>query len=195
VHGFEICKRLKSGRRYQHIPIIMVTAIYKGWRMAADLKESYGVHATVEKPFEIHQIVKVLEDALRRTTDRPASDVLSAQAQRLYRDSVTAYRGGDLDAAAVALESAIEIDPLSATLRHHLGLLHGQRGNDFAAIHELEMAVDLDPGRFQTLRNLAVLYQKHGFRRKACEFWERALVEAPDEPTQKDIRNILLRLL
>jgi DNA-binding response OmpR family regulator len=197
VHGFEICKRLKGSRRYQHIPIIMVTAMYKGWRMAADLKEAYGVHATVEKPFDIHHLVRVLEEALagRSGSERSSPDNLSAEAQRLYKDSATAYRAGDLDGAATALVAAVAIDPLSATLRHQLGLLHAQRGQDFAAMQELEAAVDLDPTRFQTLRNLAVLYQKHGFRRKSCEIWERALSYAPDEPTRTEIRTVLLKLL
>ena len=197
VHGFDICKRLKASRRYQHIPIIMVTAMYKGWRMAADLKESYGVHATVEKPFDIHHLVRLLEEALagRPVTERPSAEVLSAEAQRLYKDSAASYRAGDLDSAVATLTAAVAIDPLSSTLRHQLGLLQAQRGQDFAAIQELEAAVDLDPARFQTLRNLAVLYQKHGFRRKSCEIWERALAHGPDEATRTEIRNILLKLL
>ena len=87
------------------------------------------------------------------------------------------------------------IDPLSASLRHQLGLLYAQRGHDFAAIQELEMAVDLDATRFQALRNLAVLYQRRGFRRKACELWERALAQAPDDATRQEIRALLVQLL
>jgi DNA-binding response OmpR family regulator len=197
VHGFEICRRLKGSRRYRHIPIIMVTAMYKGWRMAQDLKEAYGVHATVEKPFDIHHLVTVLEGALagRQVGERPSTENLSAEAQRLYKDSAAAYRAGDLDGAATALIAAVTIDPLSATLRHQLGLLHAQRGHDFAAMQELEAAIDLEPARFQTLRNLAVLYQKHGFRRKSCEIWERALSHAPDEATGAEIRTVLIKLL
>ena len=197
VHGFDICKRLKASKRYKHIPIIMVTAMYKGWRMAADLKEAYGVHAHVEKPFDIHNLVRILEQALggREATDRPNAENLTAEAQRLYKDSAASYRAGDLDSAVTTLAAAVAIDPLSATLRHQLGLLQAQRGQDFAAIQELEAAVDLDPMRFQTLRNLAVLYQKHGFRRKSCEVWERALSHAPDETTKVEIRNILVKLI
>ena len=175
----------------------MVTAMYKGWRMAADLKEAYGVHAHVEKPFDIHNLVRILEQALggREVGDRPNAENLTAEAQRLYKDSAASYRAGDLDSAVTTLAAAVAIDPLSSTLRHQLGLLQAQRGQDFAAIQELEAAVDLDPTRFQTLRNLAVLYQKHGFRRKSCEIWERALSHAPDEATRTEIRNILLKLL
>src|SRR5262249_56087040 len=29
VHGFDICKRLKASRRYNHIPILTITPLYK----------------------------------------------------------------------------------------------------------------------------------------------------------------------
>jgi Tfp pilus assembly protein PilF len=91
--------------------------------------------------------------------------------------------------------NAVAIDPLSATLRHHLGLLYAHRGQDFLGIQELELAIDLEATRFQSLRNLAVLYQRRGFRRKACEMWERALAYAPDEATRKEIKDLLVQLL
>jgi DNA-binding response OmpR family regulator len=197
VHGFDICKRLKASRRYQHIPIIMITALYKGWRMAQDLRDSYGVYATLEKPFDMHNLVRILEEALagRSPGERPSPEVLSAEGQRLYKESAAAYKKGDLEGATAALQKALAVDPLSATLHHQLGLLYAQRGQDFAAIQELESAVDLDTSRFQTLRNLAVLFQKHGFRRRACEIWERALAHAPDDATRAEVRTILLKIL
>jgi DNA-binding response OmpR family regulator len=197
VHGFDICKRLKASRRYGHIPIVMMTAVYKGWRMAADLKESYGVSAIVEKPFDLHLLTRAIEDALtgRAAGPRPDTRALSAEAARLFADAQAAYKRGDLDHAISALSSAVAVDPLSATLRHQLGLVYAQKQHDFAAIQELEMAVDLEPDRFPVLRNLAVLYQRRGFRRKACEMWERALAQAPDEATKQEIKSVLVELL
>jgi DNA-binding response OmpR family regulator len=197
VHGFDVCKRLKESRRYNHIPVVMMTAVYKGWRMAADLKESYGIASYLEKPFDIHEVVRHLENAIagRPSDGKPDAAALSAEAQRLYAEGSKGYQRGDLEAAVAALASAVAIDPLSATLRHQLGLLYAHRGQDFAAIQELEMAVELDPQRFSALRNLAILFQRHGFRRKACEIWERALAHAPDEGTRKEIKDILVQLL
>jgi Tfp pilus assembly protein PilF len=174
----------------------MITAIYKGWRMAHDLRESYGVYAVVEKPFDVHKLVGLLEEALAgQPSEKPSARALTGEAHRLYQEGAEAYRQGNLDAAHAALGAAVEIDPLSPQLHHQLGLLLAQRGQDYAAIQELEAAVDLEPQRFQSLRNLAVLYQKHGFRRRACEIWERALAHAVDEATRTEIRNILLKLL
>jgi DNA-binding response OmpR family regulator len=195
VHGFEVAKRLKGSKRYQHIPILMITAVYKGWRMAADLEESYGVSGVLEKPFNLHDLVKRLEQLLAGTKDKPDAKQLSGEAQRLFETSSEAYRKGDINAAVDALIAAIAIDPLSPSLRHQLGLLYARQGHDFAAMQELEAAIDIDPQRFQTLRNLAVLYQRRGFRRKACEIWERALALAPDEATGAEIRGILHEIL
>jgi CheY-like chemotaxis protein len=38
VHGFEIARQLKRSERYRHIPIIMVSAVYRGWRFQQDIK-------------------------------------------------------------------------------------------------------------------------------------------------------------
>ncbi|MFH0903239.1 MAG: response regulator [Pseudomonadota bacterium] len=197
VHGFDICKRLKESRRYRHIPIVMMTAVYKGWRMAADLKEAYGVAGYIEKPFDIQEVVRQVESALTGQPPVTAADInaLSAEAQRLYAEGARAFQRGDLDGAIAAITSAVAIDPLNPTLRNQLGLLYAQRGQDFAAVQELEMAVELEPTRFSTLRNLAILFQWHGFRRKACEIWERALAQAPDEETRSEIKGILVQLL
>jgi tetratricopeptide (TPR) repeat protein len=45
------------------------------------------------------------------------------------------------------------------------------------------------------MKNLAVLYQKAGFRNKAIETWERAIAVAPDEATKQSIKELLLGLL
>ena len=65
----------------------------------------------------------------------------------------------------------------------------------FAGIQELETAVHVNSRHFSALKNLAVLYQKAGFRNKAIETWERALAVAPDEGTKKQIKEHILGLL
>ena len=44
----------------------MMTAVYKGWRMAADLRESYGIADLVEKPFDPERLVAAIKAALGR---------------------------------------------------------------------------------------------------------------------------------
>ncbi|MCC7536308.1 MAG: response regulator [Deltaproteobacteria bacterium] len=199
VHGFDICRRIKGSRKYGHIPVVMISAIYRGWRVAEDLKQSYGVDAFVEKPFKIHEVVAAVERVLHRESLEPDLSVdpesLSAESESALASGIAAYQTGDLDNAIGHLQRGITIDPLAFRLHYHLGLLFGRRGNVYEAIAELETAVELHPRHFSALKNLAVLYQKAGFKLKAIEMWERALRSSPDDETRRGIKEHLVNLL
>jgi CheY-like chemotaxis protein len=64
VHGFDIARRIKNSARYGSIPIIMVSAVYRGWRYAEDLKQSCGVDHYIEKPFRIADVITAVEQCL-----------------------------------------------------------------------------------------------------------------------------------
>ncbi len=195
VHGFEICRRIKGSKKYGDIPVIMVSAIYRGWRVAEDLKASYGVDAFLEKPFKISDIIAQVERVLAgRATEVPEDD-MSGEASRALESGMEKYRAGDLDGAIEVLREGLTIDPLSFQLHYHLGLLCGRREDVFDAIHELGTAVDLQPRNFSALKNLAVLFQRAGFKHKAIEMWERALSSAPDVKTRQGIKDHLMTLL
>ncbi len=197
IHGFDICRRIKGSKRYGHIPIIMVSAIYRGWRVAEDLRTSYGVDAFLEKPFKISDVMMHVERALDASAAPPEGEdeVLSAEASEFLDRGMTSYRNGDLDGAIAQLREGLAIDPLSFQIHYHLGLLCGRNDNVFEGIHELETAVDLHPKHFSALKNLAVLYQRAGFKHKAIEMWERALANAPDDETRHGIKDHLMSLL
>ncbi len=196
VHGFDIARRIKGTKRYGHIPIVMVSAVYRGWRIAEDLKASYGVDAYIEKPFRVLDVVAAVEAALQKPADRAAEPArISADAERLLAAGIAAYQAGDVAGAIEKLREGTRVDPLAHRLHFHLGLLHGKQGNLYDAIQELETAVNLSRKHFPALKNLAVLYQKAGFRNKAIETWERALAAAPDDPTRQSIKEHLLGLL
>jgi CheY-like chemotaxis protein len=198
IHGFDICRRIKGSQKYGHIPIIMVSAVYRGWRFAEDLRQSYGVHAFLEKPFKISDVIGAVERALEgKPPEAPAAtdETISEQAGEALTSGIDAYKRGDVDTAITHLLRGVGIDPLSFRLHYHLGLLYGRRDNVFEAIHELETAVDLSPKNFAALKNLAVLYQRAGFKHKAIEIWERALGSAPDDETRRGIKEHLMSLL
>jgi DNA-binding response OmpR family regulator len=197
VHGFDVCRRLKGSRRYGHIPVIMLSAVYRGWRFAEDLRRSYGVHAFIEKPFRIGEVLAAAERAVTgvgRSQPPEEADAEGPAAEQL-KAGMDAYASGDAVQAIEHLKRGLTIDPLSFGLHYHLGLLYGKQENVFEAIHELETAVDLRPRDFSTLKNLAVLYQRAGFKLNATEMWERALGSAPDDATRTSIRNHLVSLL
>ena len=59
LHGFDIARRIKGSGKYGAIPIIMVSAVYRGWRIAEDLKQNYGVEEYLEKPFRIGHYIRL----------------------------------------------------------------------------------------------------------------------------------------
>ena len=194
VHGFEIVRRIKGSQRYGQIPIIMVSAVYRGWRYAEDLKQSLSVDYFIEKPFRIAEVITAVDACLRRQPPPEAPDV-SGEAEAALNAGVSAYKAGRLDEAIDHLKRGVGIDPLAYRLHFHLGLLYGKKGRVYDAVSELETALEINSRHFPAVKNLAILYQKAGFRNKAVEMWERALSLAPDEETKQSIREHLLNLL
>jgi DNA-binding response OmpR family regulator len=198
LHGFEICRRIKGSEKYGRIPIVMISAVYRGWRYAEDLKANYGVDAYIEKPFRISDVVRAVETALSAKKGEgapPDREKISAEAEKCLQTGIAAYQAGDVEAAIAHLRRGSAIDPLAYRLHYHLGLLFGKKGLVYEAIQALETAVEINGRHFPALKNLAVLYQKAGFKLKAVEMWERALGQAPDDTTRQGIKEHLLTLL
>jgi len=197
VHGFDIARRIKGSKRYGHIPIVMVSAVYRGWHYAEDLKQSCGVEAFIEKPFRIADVIAAVGSALRGTEKREKADseAMHKEAEKALLDGVAAYKAGNLEEAVRLLKSGVNIDPLAYRLHFHLGLLYGRQGLVFDAIAALEKAVEINSKHFPAVKNLAILYQKAGFRNKAAEMWHKAAVIAPDDATRETVKNQLMSLL
>ncbi|HLV19268.1 MAG TPA: response regulator, partial [Polyangiaceae bacterium] len=197
VHGFDIARRIKGSKRYGHIPIVMVSAVYRGWHYAEDLKASCGVEAFLEKPFKIAAVVEAVEAALAGKLAQPETDLeaMHQKAEQALKRGVAAYKEGRLDEAIAFMKSGVEIDPLAYRLHFHLGLLYGRKGQIFDAIAALEQAVGINPRHFPAVKNLAILYQKAGFKNKAAETWHKAAVIAPDDATRESVKKQLMSLL
>jgi DNA-binding response OmpR family regulator len=203
LHGFDIARRIKGSEKYGQIPIIMVSAVYRGWRIAEDLKNNYGIEEYIEKPFRITEVLKAVQRLLaereQRKKEQPASvrdpEAVSAEAEKALADGIAAYKSGQIDDAIDHLKRGVQIDPLAYRLRYHLALLFGKKGMVYEGISELERAVDLNPKHFPALKNLAVLYEKAGFKHKAVETWERCAPTAPDDATRESIKKHLMELL
>ncbi|MDP9149444.1 MAG: response regulator [Myxococcota bacterium] len=199
LHGFDIARRIKGSAKYGRIPIIMVSAVYRGWRIAADLKQNYGVEEYIEKPFRMADVTDAVQRLLSPAGNASAgtrdADHLSADAEDALNHGIAAYKAGDIDAAIEHLKRGILVDPLSYRLHFHVALLYGKKGLIYDGIQELERAIDLNPRHFAALKNLAVLYEKAGFKNKAVEMWERCAASAPDDAARAPIREHLLGLI
>lgn len=199
LHGFDIARRIKGSAKYGRIPVIMVSAVYRGWRIAEDLKQSYGIEEYLEKPFRIADVMGAVQRLIARE-ERPSTpardpEYLSAEAENALNAGIAAYKGGQIDAAIEHLKRGVGIDPLAYRLHFHLALLYGKKGHIYEGIQELERAIDLYPKHFAALKNLAVLYERAGFKNKAVEMWERCAATAPDDPTRASIKEHLLKLI
>ncbi len=199
LHGFDIARRIKGSTKYGHIPIVMISAVYRGWRIAEDLKAGFGISEYLEKPFRIADAIAAVERALdegdRKSGSLVPPEQISSEAEDALQQGISAYRLGNLDTAIEHLRRGVAIDPLAYRLHFHLGLLLGKQGLIYEGIQALERAVDLNARHFPALKNLAVLYEKAGFRHRAVEAWERASQAAPDATTRATIRQHLLKLL
>jgi CheY-like chemotaxis protein len=211
LHGFDIARRIKGSEKYGHIPIVMISAVYRGWRIAEDLKQSYGIEEYLEKPFRIADVVAAVNRAFAAKAGMPGPgqdpsnpgapapprdvEAVSAEADKALNDGIAAYKANQLEKAIEHLKRGVGIDPLAYRLHFHLALLYGKKGMVYEGIQELEKAVDLNPKHFPALKNLAVLYEKAGFKHKAVEMWERCVHAAPDAQTRDSIKTHLLRLL
>jgi DNA-binding response OmpR family regulator len=197
VHGFDIARRIKGSAKYGAIPILMMSAAYRGAHVVEDIKVKYGIDDYLEKPFTIADLVARVRALLNRqpAPSRPIDpDATDREAAALLTEGIAAYKAGEVDLAIEHLKKGIAIDPLAYRLRYHLALIYGKRGQFYDGIAELERAVDLNGRHFPALKNLAVLYEKAGFKHKALEMWKRCAAHAPDEETRRSVEDHLATL-
>ncbi len=192
VHGFEACRRLKASSRTRLIPVVMMTAVYRGWRFAQDARDTYGAEDYVEKPFRLDDLFRRVQAARQSSAARPTPE--PTPAEPLVQRARERLTQGDVEGAAALLADAVRTDPYAAEAQFLLGKALQARGDAFAAMTAFERAAELRPSHQATLRALSALYEEKGFRRKAASALERALATAP-EAARAELREELLRLL
>jgi CheY-like chemotaxis protein len=192
VHGFEICRRIRQDPKTRSLPVIMMTAIYRGWRFAQDAREAYGANDYVEKPFHLDDLSRRIEQALQ---SQPREDTGKSEGAVFYQQGMDLFAQGKLEAARDAFAKAIAGAPYSAKCHYQLARSLRALGDDFTAMTEYEQAVELQGSLFPALHALSQLYMEKGFRRKAAETLERAAQVAPDSATKAKLRSDLMKLI
>ncbi len=193
IHGFEVARRLRADPRTRDVPVVMMTAVYRGWRFAQDARDAYGAEDYIEKPFRLDDLVRRIEVVLEATANR--GPVKPSGGELMLRRGKELLLAGRLDAAVASLQEAISADPFAAEAHHQLAKALRAQGEHFQAMTSFERAVELRVDFFPALRSLAALYAEKGFRRKAVETLERALTAAPDPVARDAVRSDLLDLL
>ncbi len=197
MHGFDICKSLKSDSKLKEIPVMIVSAVYTGWRFMEDIKKTHGADDYIEKPFRIDMLINKIKALLRNASPKrgTTTEELSIDVKNLYNSGARLFKEGDIDGALYQFKKGIEKDNFYYRLHYGLALCYLSKKEDYLAISELEKTIDLKPDFLPALKSLAIMYQQKGFRNKAVETWERALNVAPDEETRTKIKEYLIKLL
>ncbi|MGB8933127.1 MAG: response regulator [Anaeromyxobacteraceae bacterium] len=193
IHGFDVCRRIKNAPKTRKIPVIMMTAIYRGWRFAQDARETYGAEDYVEKPFRLDDLLRRIEAAIEAAAGRELPPRASAD-PAIHRGKELLL-AGRLGEAVSAFESATRSDPWSADAWFHLARALRAEGDAFRAMTAFERSLEVRANHLPSLRALAGLYEEKGFRRKAAEALERAFAAASDQETRTTVKADLLRLL
>jgi DNA-binding response OmpR family regulator len=195
VHGFEICRQLKTSERFRHIPVILVSAVHTGWRFAADVKEKYGADDYLEKPFEPAELLRRVDTWLNRVPAAAISPASEAAARQHLKEGVVALKQERLDEAVAAFVKGLAIDQFNDLIHYYLAMAYEKKDMVFHAIDHYEKAIQINPEFYDAITALATLYQKQEFWRKAVEMWELALAATKDEAVRARIKDHLLSLL
>ncbi len=189
IDGFQICRAIKQSRKYNHIPVILMSAVIDSGRVTDDVLLQYGANAYFEKPLNTDKLRARLKELIR------ASRQEEVQEDETFGRALSLYRSGRLDDAVDALRQGLAVDPLSA--KHHFVLanLLQKKAMIYEAIDEYEATVDLKPDYFPALTRLAYLYYKNGFSAKAIDTWRRALPHCPDVHLRENIEVFMRRLI
>jgi protein O-mannosyl-transferase len=117
----------------------------------------------------------------------PGSSTAWAEQGRLQAEA------GELDAAAVALQRAVELDPLAQLPRLRQALLALRRGDVATATAGLAELVARNPGYLPAWRNLVVAQGRGGDLVGARRTLEEALVRFPEDPLLWTQQAVVLR--
>ena len=198
IHGFELCQQIKQSDRYKSTPVMMISAIYTGWNFIQDVKRIYGADEYMTKPFRIVELVKKVQELLGQSASKessPADVEVRRKVQVAVRACMERLTAGQPKEALEYGASAVREDPFDARAHFAYGTTLHRMGRVYEAISEFERVVELAPQQFNALKNLAVLYERQGFKAKAVEMWTRALEKSPSEPVRKTIKAHLIDLL
>ena len=72
--GLDLCKKLKESARFADMPVILVTALYKG-KDYEQMAKSYGADAVMSKPYEPTELINITKSLLAdKSKKKPESE-------------------------------------------------------------------------------------------------------------------------
>lgn len=180
VHGFEICASLKRSK-LKSIPVIMISAVYRGWEQARDIQEVHGADFFVEKPFELTYLRRLVADVLKRpTAPVPRVDGTAARIEELKAKYDELVQRGLYFSADAFVEQWIDLDPFDGRAWLERGNICAQANDLVGAMAAYEASVVYESSLLVGHLALATVYERLGFVRRARTTWLRARELTPD---------------
>lgn len=175
MNGFEVCRAIKGDPELRQAAVIMVSGIYRGWKIAVDVKERYGANAFFEKPFKNEDLTRSIRTLLVvGAADTDAERARREAALATCKEAAARSRAGKLDEAIGLFRAAADKDPFSAEPHFYLGQALTVADKPYEALASLERAVELRPDLDPPLFLLGELYRRLGFAKTAAEVFTRA---------------------
>ncbi len=196
MHGFEVCRAIKSDRALRGTRVVLCSAIYRG-TVGTDAQIAFGADAFVEKPFRLDELSRVFKVALVGPAAAETAEERAAreEAQALWGAASEALSMGRVAQAAELSREAASKDPWSAEAHYYLGHALSKQGLLFEAVAAYERAAELRPDVDATHQCLAQTYERLGFHKSAREAWARAVETCKDPARKKVMQARLMKLL
>jgi CheY-like chemotaxis protein len=192
IHGFEICSQMKKSPVLRSIPVIMVSAIYKGWEHARNIQEVHRADAFIEKPFELSYLRAAVAKFLGQESplsSRIGNRFHEASAHR--ENALRLHKAGQMGDANAEIKRWVELDPFDSEPYLLQGNIAFAEGRFDQALKFFERATTFDSTSFTGWKNLALVHEKLGFSQKSLESWKQAMEWAPSSRVRNDIKEHL----
>ncbi|HEY7726155.1 MAG TPA: response regulator [Anaeromyxobacteraceae bacterium] len=195
MHGFEVCRAIKTDREMRGIRVVLCSAVYRG-TVGGDAQVAFGADAFLEKPFRIDELTRVVKlGLLGPAAETPEERAARSEAERSWRAAAQALaEGRDAEAATLARAAATR-DPRSAEAHYYLGHALTRLGQLYEAVAAYERSTELRPDVDAAHQCLAQSYERLGFQKSAREAWARAVEACKDPQRKKTMQARLLSLL
>jgi predicted O-linked N-acetylglucosamine transferase (SPINDLY family) len=98
----------------------------------------------------------------------------------LFLQALALHQAGRLAEAEAIYRGILALDPDHFDARHHLGIIHQQRGEHIAALRQIDAALQVDPDEAAALNNRGVVLAALDRFAEAADSYGRAIARKPD---------------
>ena len=106
-----------------------------------------------------------------------SEDMMSEEAVNYYNEGVNAQKAGKFQAADVAYQKTLLIDPYNPAwqkfILNNRGVMYAREGDLEEAERAFKAALKIDPKYKSAQLNLGIIYDKYRSRLEALEYWTK----------------------